>query len=223
MNKTSNSSIFIWTGGALVIVIAVLIIVKMALPSSSSTNPNQAMGKIAGGITNADQVRGNKESKVVLVEYSDYACPACAANEVTVNKLVNDYRDKVAFVYRHFPLPYHIHSKEAAYATEAAARQGKFWDLGDLLFSKQSEWAESTDFPTLLSGYVKTIGLDEVKLKTDMQDSAIKAKVDADVASADAAGLNHTPTYYLNGAEIPNPDTYEEFKQILDNALKTAS
>lgn len=220
---TNTKNILIWTGGALIVVMAILMVIKLAAPSVSSDHEKKVLGKISGGVTSADQVRGNRESKVVLIEYSDYACPACAANEVIISRLVSEYRDQVAFVYRHYPLPYHLHSREAAYAAEAASRQGKFWDLSDVLFAKQGEWAESTDFSVLLSDYVRMIGLDETKLKADMREPTIRAKVENDIKIADEAGLNHTPSYYLNGIEIDNPVSYEEFKKVLDGVLSASS
>lgn len=222
-NMKFSKSIYIWTGAALAVIIVVLTLLKLTGPTTNPDGKDKIMGRISLKIDASDQVRGNRESKVILVEYSDFACPACAANEAMINKLVNDYRDRVAFVYRHFPLPYHIHSFEAARAAEAAGRQGKFWDLADLLFSRQKEWSTSPDFTSLLSDYAKTIGLDEMKFKADMQDPAIKSKIDADIESAKAAGLDHTPTYYLNGVEIINPSSYEEFKKIIDDALQKAN
>lgn len=97
---------------------------------------------IPNTITADDWVKGKKDSKVVLVEYSDFQCPACAAYFPMVEQVMDEYKDKVAFVYRHFPLiSIHPYAEPMARASEAAGKQGKFWEMYQLIFKNQTAWS----------------------------------------------------------------------------------
>ena len=89
-------------------------------------------------IVSSDRIKGNPEAKAVLMEYSDFQCPACAAYQPIVKQIVEEFSaeggDKMVFVYRHFPLSQHKNSKKAASAAEAAGKQEKFWEMHDLIF-----------------------------------------------------------------------------------------
>ncbi len=98
--------------------------------------------KITDYINDADWVRGDKTSKVVVTEYSDFQCPACGAYYPMVEQINKELGDKIAFVYRHFPLVnIHQFAEPMARAAEAAGKQGKFWEMYSLIFTNQSKWA----------------------------------------------------------------------------------
>lgn len=86
---------------------------------------------------------GPAEAKVTIVEYSDFQCPYCSRSYATVKQLLSDYGDKVRLVYKHYPLSFHANAQKAAEAAECARDQGKFWEMHDLLFEKQTDWANS--------------------------------------------------------------------------------
>jgi len=101
--------------------------------------------KIAEGsvqeITDPDHTKGAESPKVLIVEFSDFQCPACASFTPFVSQIIADYPSDVAVHYRHFPLPMHPSADEAARAAEAAAEQGKFWEMHDILFERQNDWS----------------------------------------------------------------------------------
>lgn len=174
-------------------------------------------GELAA-VSLADIVAGPENAPVTVIEYSDFQCPACKAYAPLVKALIESSNGKMRFVYRHFPLPQHANAVPTAVASEAAARQKKFWEMNEIIFAKQNEWASSNNADELLRAYAKELGLNLEGFDTDMQDSAIREKVEADRASGTAAGVNSTPTFFVNGEKIQNPRTLEEFKQIINDA-----
>ena len=108
----------------------------MAQLASSGSKP----ALLTSAVSDSDWVKGNRSAPVVLVEYSDFQCPACAASAPLVKQLTEEFGNKIAFVYRHFPLPQHKNAYPAAQAAEAAGKQGKFWEMADLIFANQTKW-----------------------------------------------------------------------------------
>jgi len=93
-------------------------------------------------LTGDDHYKGNPDAQVVLIEYSDFQCPACRAYIPIITSLIEQFPDDLVVVYRHFPLQsVHANARAAAEASEAAAKQGKFWEFHDILFDKQTEWS----------------------------------------------------------------------------------
>jgi protein-disulfide isomerase len=172
-------------------------------------------------ITSADWIRGNASSTVTLVEYSDFQCPACAAYFSVVEKVFKENATKMQFVYRHFPLPQHANAIPASLASEAAGKQGKFWEMYEMIFSTQKDWENSTDSAKIFSGYATKLGLDMKKYATDVTSKELADKISGSVKAGVKAGINSTPTFYLNGKKIQNPSGYEEFKKIIDEAIST--
>ncbi|MBI4134401.1 MAG: thioredoxin domain-containing protein, partial [Candidatus Terrybacteria bacterium] len=122
-------------------------------------------------------------------------------------------------VYRHFPLPNHQNAKPAAYAAEAAGRQGKFWEMHDMVFKNQEEWQGKRNADEIFITYAQTLNLDEDQFKTDFASREIKEKVDNAYRSATDLGLNSTPTFFLNGTKIANPRNYDELKSTITQAI----
>jgi len=167
-----------------------------------------------------DWLKGNKDSSVTLVEYSDFQCPACKSYMPLIKQLLADYEDRVRFVYRHFPLSQHKNAEPAAYASEAAGKQGKFWEMHDMIFDKQSEWAEKRNAEETFAEYAKTLGLDIAQFTQDTNNKELRDKVDADFKSGVSAGVNSTPTFFLNGKKMIQPRSVDEFKQQIDAISK---
>ena len=126
---------------------------------------------------------------------------------------------KVRFAYRHFPLPQHKNAKLAATVAEAAGLQGKFWEMHDLIFQNQSDWSEDKNAAILFAKYAQDVGLDLARFQTDVASGDIKAKIENDYKSGVKAGVDSTPSFFLNGKKITNPRNYDEFKNAIEQAL----
>ncbi len=187
--------------------------------------PRTADGNLAieNPITSEDWVKGNPNAKVVITEYSDLQCPACAYYNPIVNKLITDMGKDIAVVYRHFPLPMHANSKAAALAAEAAGKQGKFWEMHDMLFENQAKWETLGDIEKTVVGYAKTLGLNTATFEKDYNSSELQDKIDAAVVEGNRIGISYTPTFFLNGVRIDNPAGYDAFKAVIDQELQNGS
>lgn len=169
-----------------------------------------------------DHKKGKEDSKVTVIEYGDFQCPACGQYFPIIDEVSKNFNDRVLFVFRHFPLrSLHPYAQIAAQAAEAAGKQGKFWEMHDKLFQNQNTWAKSNDPKQSFEQYAQEIGLNVDQYKKDFNGSETKAQVNADYASAQTGGINQTPTFVLNGASIPTPRSVQEFENILNETLKT--
>ncbi len=163
-----------------------------------TSKPAEPPKPVALNVTEKDWIRGNKNAKNILVEYSDLQCPACKAYEPVVTNVMAKYKDKVKLVYRHYPLPMHQNSVNASMAAESAGLQNKFWEMHDLLFEKQDEWSELKDPTEKFVSYAQSLKLDTKKFKDNLKNADLKKKVDAQIASGDSVLVNATPTFFLN-------------------------
>ncbi len=159
---------------------------------------------------------GDTKSQVTLIEYSDFQCPACGAYYPLVKQLVKDFPN-LAVVYRHFPLQQHGNARIAAQAAEAAGMQGKFWEMHDLLFDGQRFWSEEKNAKDIFNTYAEKLGLNLEKFKADFDSSEVKNNIEADVQSG-TAQIDGTPTFFLNNQKIQNPQSYEQFRGIIQQA-----
>jgi protein-disulfide isomerase len=131
---------------------------------------------------------------------------------------VGEFGDKIAFVYRHFPLPYHQQADLAARTAESAGKQNKFWEMTDLLFTNQTAWADKNDAREKFISYAQSLGLDLNRFESDLDSAELKKEVENDYLSG-AAIVNSTPTFFLNGKKIQNPRSYEEFRNLIIQTL----
>ncbi|MCR4323227.1 MAG: DsbA family protein [Candidatus Azambacteria bacterium] len=167
----------------------------------------------------SDSVKGARDAQTVLVEYSDFQCPACAAYQPIVKQIAEEFDGKLAIVYRHLPLLQHKHAKIAAYSAEAAGKQGKFWEMHDMIFETQRDWSSEKDARDIFIGYAEALGLDRAQFITDIDSNEIADKVSAHYKSGMQAGVTGTPTFFLNGEKLDTPRTYEDFKNAVGEAI----
>lgn len=159
------------------------------------------------------------DGKVTFVEFLDFECEACGAAYPAIEQLRADYDGRVTFVVRNFPL--HNNSEAAARAAEAAAAQGKFEEMYDMLFQTQSEWAEKdTSQEDVFFGYAEQLGLDMNQFRAVYDDPETLAKIQRDKADGTALGVEGTPTFFLNGTKVEVSSLAELIVQI-DEALLT--
>jgi Na+/H+ antiporter NhaA len=141
-----------------------------------------------------DHIRGPREAPVTIVEYGDLECPYCGQAEPVVRELLRDFGD-VRYVWRHLPLnDVHPNAQLAAEAAEAAADQGAFWEMHDLLLAHQDALR-----PNDLIGYAEQLGLEVERFMKDLREHAGAVRVAEDVDSADLSGVSGTPTFFING------------------------
>ena len=147
-------------------------------------------------VSERDHATGPEDAPVTLVEYGDYECPYCGMAYQVVKSAQRELGKQLRFVFRNFPLAEaHPHARNAAQAAEAAAAQGKFWEMHDMLFEHQ-EALEAED----IIGYAKSLGLDMVKFARDLQDATYAKRVRDDFRSGVKSGVNGTPTFFINGS-----------------------
>jgi protein-disulfide isomerase len=168
------------------------------------------------------RIRGVASAPVTLEEFSDFQCPTCGALHSVLKQLLAKYPSQLRIAFRHYPLrQIHRHAAEAALAAEAAGQQGKFWEMHDLLYEKQKEWSEVPDALTLFRGYAQTLGLDAERFTRDMTGTASAMHVASDERLAQSLGITGTPTFYLNGRQLPfeQSNTLDKLSAAVDREL----
>lgn len=180
--------------------------------NGASTNPP---------VTAADtKLKGNPNAPVTLLEYADFQCPACAAYHPLLEKLHEDFPDNLKIVYRYFPLAtIHKNAITSAKAAEAAHRQGKFWEMNAQLFEHQQDWANLPDPTETFRSYAQTIGLDMNRFNQDISESSIVDAIKADEAMGNEADIMGTPSFFINNTFIQSPQTYDEFKKLIEDTI----
>ena len=142
-----------------------------------------------------DHVRGPETASVTLLEYGDYECPYCGQAEVAIRELLDSFGDELRYAWRHLPLnDVHRNAQMSAEAAEAAAAQGKFWEMHDLLLDHQEKL-----WPSDLDRYAGDLGLDVERFWEDLRTRQHAGRVAEDVESADASGVAGTPSFFING------------------------
>jgi len=180
-------------------------------------------GALMGGpplsdpVDDADHIRGAPTSLVTLVEYADFACLNCARAFPLLVRFLEEFRGTLRLVFRHFPLGWeHPGSGLAARAAEAAARQGKFWELHDELFRNPGLLHREA-----LHAHAASTGLDIGQFSTDLDDASIVARIERDVTSGRASSVNATPTFFIDGARYANSRNVEGLREaIFDAAMR---
>ena len=167
-------------------------------------------------LANTAHTIGNQNNSVKIVEFADFQCPACAAAHPIMKKILEEYKDKVYFVYRHYPLPSHKNSKIAAQSAEAAGNQGKFWEMHDMIYENQADWAEKGNAKEIFEGYAQKLGLDMDQFNKDLDKGS--DSIAKDYADGNIAGVNSTPTFFINGQKYPGVIQYDEFTKLINTS-----
>jgi protein-disulfide isomerase len=208
---------------------------------TTTTGKNQAAGAPAAAgapqpqvaakkpeVTNADWYRGNKNAKVVMVEYSDLECPFCKSFHPTMQQVMKDYGDKVKWVYRHYPLSFHANAQKEAEATECAGKLGgneAFWKYTDAIFERTT--SNGTGFALdKLVPLAKELGLNESSFKQCLDSGEMAQKVKDQMAKGTAEGVTGTPGTIIINAKgdtqlVPGALPFEQVKPMIDKALQS--
>ena len=195
----------------------VLIFVGIAV---ATTNQTQSPEPIAAE-TLVREDSWKKEvpnASITLVEFLDPECEACRAAHPQIKQILEDYPGQINYVIRYFPL--HGNSELAAKTMEAAGEQGKYWEMLDLLFERQTEWGEKKEPQTeLFLSYAEELELDMEKFTASLNSSAYEDKIKRDRQDGIAAGVNSTPSVFLNGQAVEQFPTYNTLKVLIDRLI----
>jgi protein-disulfide isomerase len=162
-----------------------------------------------------DHIQGSADAAVTLVEYGDYECPYCGAAYPIVKEVQSRMGDALRFVFRNFPITTsHPHAEQAAEAAEAAATQGRFWEMHDVLYENQRRLGDPD-----LRAYAEALGLDVAQFDNELSEHVHAPRVREDFMSGVRSGVNGTPTFFING--VRHDDSYE--LETLLAALKQAA
>ena len=159
------------------------------------------MSTLSPPISERDHVAGPAEARVTLVEYGDFECPHCGAMHPIIMAARKAFGGNLRFAFRHFPLrASHPHALAAAKAAEAAGEQGKFWEMYDRLFQRQSQLTDPD-----LERHARDLGLDVDRFRRSLGDRAHEVRIREDLASASASGVRGTPSLFINGGPYQGP------------------
>lgn len=158
---------------------------------------------------------------VTLVEFGDFQCPACGDYHPVVKQVLSDFQKNITFVFRNFPLDsIHPNAHPAALAAEAAGIQGKYWEMHDMLYEHQVDWADKQNPQDVFNGYATSLGLNLDQFKKDINSSGVVSKVQEDMNDGNALAINQTPTFFVNGTMIENPASLADFEKVIKTAMK---
>jgi protein-disulfide isomerase len=159
--------------------------------------------------------RGAENAKIAVVAFSDFQCPFCARVNPTLARILEEYGDQVAIIFKHLPLRMHPKAPALHAAAEAAHRQDKFWEMHDLIFANPRDTA-----PATFEKYAEQLGLNVERFRKDVASASVKRKVDTDVAEAERLGVTGTPGFFVNGRFLSGAKPFGSFKQLIDEELK---
>ena len=207
--------------------LAVVGVIIVAFIGFAVANRDSSNTGSSGDAKPTNHVKGENAKQITLVEYGDFQCPVCALYEPTVKEVYEKYKGDIQFQFRHFPIQTaHENALAASRAAEAAAIQGKFWEMHDLLYANQTSWARSQTPQTFYEQYAQQIGLNVDQYKTDFASSKVNDLINADAAEGSRVGVDGTPSFFLNGKKIPNSElsdqnqpSLEKFSKVIDEAI----
>jgi protein-disulfide isomerase len=194
---------------------------KKAPPQAAAAQPRRRgpdPDKVYEVAVGKSPAKGPANAPVTIVEFSDFQCPYCSRVGPTLQKVLEDYPKDVRVVYKHYPLSFHKQALPAAKASAAAGRQGKFWEMHDLLFQNQRELNEAA-----FKGYAQQLGLDVAQFEKDYASPGVAQEVEADMTLARSLGVTGTPGFFVNGRFLSGAQPYSAFKTKIDAELKEST
>ena len=157
-----------------------------------------------------------QDCPITVVEYSEYQCPFCEKVMPDVKRVLADYKGKIRWVVRDFPLSFHDRARPAAIAAKCAGEQGKYWNMHLTLFENQRALADAD-----LKTYAEKIGLDKAKFEQCIGNPGPRNEIiERNIASGMKVGVSGTPAFFINGRRLSGAMPYSEFKRVIDEELK---
>lgn len=195
--------------------------------TAGPTGPTEDQLAALPGLTDDDHIRGNKDAEIVLIEYTDFECPFCAQFHPTTAQILEDYGDKVALVYRNYPLEFHPNAQKAGEAGECVAKLGgddAYWKYADAIFAKNDELGGKIS-PEAITEAAQTAGVNMTNFQTCLDSGEMAQVVKDDMAEGAAAGVQGTPGTFIvtkDGAQelIPGAYPLAQVKTIIDKYIQ---
>jgi len=159
--------------------------------------------------------KGGANAQIEVIEFADFECPYCLAAAPTVKKVMETYGDRIRLVYRNYPLPNHPRARPAAEAAQCANEQGQFWPYHDRLFAEAGKLTDAD-----LKKAAADLGMDATRFNTCVDEHRYKAVIDEDQQAGNAAGVNGTPAFFVNGRLLSGAQPFEAFKRVIDEELE---
>lgn len=200
------------------VIIAVLVIVGIIAGASFFGKDKEvALG------ASSNNWYGQEQGVITLTEYADFQCPACASFFPLVSQIKEQFKDKIRFEFKHFPLvQIHPNATTAHRAGQAAALQNKFWEMHDLLYQNQQAWQSSSNAGAIFEQYAAEINLDMVKYTADVASSDVLAAINSDIDAGKQLNVNSTPTFFIDGKLIEDTSTIasvDAFATVIQAAI----
>ncbi len=205
----------------IIIAVSILILAGVFFLAAKSSQQTTTQADPNLLVRDASHMTGQKGAKVTVVEFGDYQCPACGYAHPIVQQVLAAYKSNpnFNFVFRNFPLSQHQNALPAAEAAEAAAVQGKFWEMHDKLYENQDKWSDLSNPTDVFVSYAQQLGLDIDKFKTAITAKQFAGIINQDQSDGNSLGVHATPTFYINGIGYNGALSFEQFKKEIDKGL----
>ena len=161
--------------------------------------------------------RGTADAPIVIEEFGEFQCPYCGRVQDTLHALDEAYPEKIRWVFRHYPLPFHEHAEVSSRAAVAALRQGRFWPFHDLLFGNPRRLS-----PDDLTAHAQRLGLDMARFRADMEDTGVMAVVRRDMQRGSDLAVRGVPHFFINGRRLAGAQPLDAFRRVIDEELEKA-
>lgn len=200
-----------------------LVVVGIVFLAASGNQRRQEAEVSELTVRAGDHISGNPDSQITFIEYADFECPACQYYSLSVlPQLKEEMKDRVKFVFRHFPLTtIHPNAIPAGIASEAASLQGKFQEMYTLLFTNQADWSNASNPNDIFVTYAESIGLDVEKFSADLNNPELEERVRRDLRGGESIGVDSTPSFYINGKKVTGLTggrEIERFTRLIEEA-----
>ena len=213
MEKDKTSTIIFIV---VVLITAALLFFLFWRKSDSNSSNNHQNGDIKAG---DNYVLGPDNAMITLIEFSEYQCPYCKKNAEVVKQILEKYPKDIKYIFRDFPLDMHANANAAAYAAEAAGKQGKYFEYHNMLFEMQDDWVDLSNPESKFLDYAKILELDTKKFEKDMQSQSIKDNVNTDLEYGQELGITGVPALYINGSQLVGAQTFEALEEAIFELL----
>ena len=200
--------------------LAVIVLVFVGLLFIGKKDAKEPASTNTASATN--HVRGSGSKQVTLIEYGDYQCPACLTYYPIIEALVEKYKNDITFQFSNFPLDsIHPNGRAAARTAEAADMQGKFWDMYDLLYQNQNQWASASNPQPLFESYASDLKLNLDQFRKDRSSASVNSRINADITQGQKIKAVSTPTFVLNGRKLVDnpPANIDSFSKLIDDEI----